>query len=85
MRHGCEATNFRCALSRRRLGSPITSWLLSILPESKLDGAGGEGGATVLSSFAFRLVAAKQFGHRALMSTTVVMRRPRDWCRVVWM
>src|SRR4029453_3165430 len=30
-RHGCEATNFRCALSRRRLGSAIASWLLSIL------------------------------------------------------
>jgi hypothetical protein len=34
-RHGCEATNFRWALSRRRFGSAMTSSLLSTLPEGK--------------------------------------------------
>src|SRR5262245_36207180 len=31
IRQGCEATNFRCALSRSRLGSAKASSLLSIL------------------------------------------------------
>ena len=30
-----------------------------------------------------RLIPAKQFSHRALVSPPVVMRRPRDRCRIV--
>src|SRR5262245_23293126 len=83
MTQGCEATNFRCTSSRRRLGSAIASWLLSILPESRLDAAGAKGGCHRLAFTCVRLAAAKQFGHRTLMPSTVVMRRPRNWRRVV--
>ena len=52
-RQGCEATNFRWALSRKRLGSAIASWLLSILPEIELGAAGAKDAVTAAFSSAF--------------------------------
>ena len=43
--HGCDAMNFRCALSRSRLGSAMASWLLSIRPGIGLSPLGTSGGA----------------------------------------
>ena len=47
MRQGCDATNFRCALSRRRLGSAMARTLLSIRPGMRSGSAfGASGGAS---------------------------------------
>jgi hypothetical protein len=42
--HGCNATNFRCALLRIRLGSAMASALLAILSGAE---TGANGGAAV--------------------------------------
>ena len=33
--------------------------------------------------FGFCLIAPKEFSHGAQLSAPIVMRRPRNWCRVV--
>ena len=52
-RQGWDATNFRCALSRSRLGLAIVSWLLSIRDGTKADAVGASGGAAGAPSSVF--------------------------------
>ena len=82
-RQGWEATNFRCALSRRRFGSAMASWLLSILAGNEVGPCWRQGRRRCVVFPCFCLIPAKQFSHRALVAPPVVMRRPRDRRRVI--
>ena len=83
IRHGCEATNFRCALSRSRLGSAMDELaLVDPVWDKPSSAAGASGGAVALIS-----VLILSFGKNSfielLCRAAVIVRRARDWCRII--